>query len=36
MRGLPALNRGFGDLRSAALAVKALLQMLACAPRLTR
>jgi TetR/AcrR family transcriptional repressor of nem operon len=36
MRGLPALNRGFGDLRSAALAVKALLQMLTCAPRLTR
>jgi AcrR family transcriptional regulator len=36
MRGLPALDRGFGDLRSAALAVKALLQMLACAPRLSR
>lgn len=36
MRGLPALNRGFGDLRSGALAVKALLQMLICAPRLSR
>ena len=36
MRGLPALSRGFGDLRSCALAVKALLQILTCAPRLTR
>jgi TetR/AcrR family transcriptional repressor of nem operon len=36
MRGLPALNRGFGELSSCALAVKALLQMLTSAPRLTR
>src|SRR5262245_27539265 len=36
MRGLPALNRGLGDLSASALAVKALLQMLTAAPRLTR
>jgi len=34
MRGLPALNRGLGDLSASALAVKALLQMLTAAPRL--
>lgn len=36
IRGLPALNRGFGDLSCSALAVKALLQMLTSPPRLTR
>jgi AcrR family transcriptional regulator len=33
-RGLPALNRGFGDLRSSVLAVQAMLRMLKCPPML--